>query len=191
MAGSMSKLGLDAVIQRDVAEDTRASAFARTETGLQLAWVVGGAIGLIPLPGVAGFALAAGGMALALLFELSALRRVRARRGLRPRRTLPGRPRARRRRSTRLSIASPWWHRRPAVLTSTRGPVDTTPLGPPRLVRRSRVRSGWTTLRLADPAVRPRSGALAASAQHRGARAQYDGRVHGRVEPAQDAQQVH
>jgi len=81
MAGSMSKLGLDAVIQRDVAEDTRASAFARTETGLQLAWVVGGAIGLIPLPGVAGFALAAGGMALALLFELSALRRVRARRG--------------------------------------------------------------------------------------------------------------
>jgi MFS family permease len=46
MAGSMSKLGLDAVIQRDVAEDVRNSAFARSETALQLAWVVGGAFGL-------------------------------------------------------------------------------------------------------------------------------------------------
>ena len=59
MAGSMSKLGLDAVIQRDVAEDVRNSAFARSETGLQLAWVVGGAIGLLPLPGWFGFALGA------------------------------------------------------------------------------------------------------------------------------------
>jgi len=85
-AGSMSKLGLDAVIQRDVAEDTRSSAFARTETGLQLAWVIGGAIGLIPMPGVAGFAVAAAAMVVALGLELLALRRVsrrrRAHRGL-------------------------------------------------------------------------------------------------------------
>jgi len=50
MSGSMSKLGLDAVIQRDVAEDTRNSAFARSETALQLSWVAGGAFGLLPMP---------------------------------------------------------------------------------------------------------------------------------------------
>jgi len=45
MSGSMSKLGLDAVIQRDVAEDTRNSAFARSETALQLSWVAVGRSG--------------------------------------------------------------------------------------------------------------------------------------------------
>lgn len=84
MAGSMGKLGLDAVIQRDVAEDTRSSAFGRTETAWQLSWVAGGAIGLIPLPGIAGFALAAAAMLVTLVLELSALRRVGARRGGQP-----------------------------------------------------------------------------------------------------------
>ena len=77
MAGSMGKLGLDAVIQRDVAEDTRNSAFARSETGLQLSWVFGGAVGLLPMPGWLGFGLGAIFLGLALLAETSSLRRAR------------------------------------------------------------------------------------------------------------------
>jgi hypothetical protein len=41
---SLGKIALDAVIQRDVAETLRSSAFARSETFLQLAWVLGAAI---------------------------------------------------------------------------------------------------------------------------------------------------
>ncbi|WP_391530325.1 MFS transporter [Candidatus Frankia nodulisporulans] len=59
LAGSMGKLALDAIIQRDVPESSRNSAFARSETALQLAWVAGGAIGLVEMPGTLGFALAA------------------------------------------------------------------------------------------------------------------------------------
>ena len=44
MANSLGKLALDAVIQQDVAETLRSSAFARSETFLQLAWVVGAAL---------------------------------------------------------------------------------------------------------------------------------------------------
>ena len=77
MAGSMSKLGLDAVIQRDVSEDTRNSAFARSETALQLSWVAGGAIGLLPMPGWLGFTLGTIFMLGALLAESAALRRAR------------------------------------------------------------------------------------------------------------------
>ncbi len=77
MAGSMSKLGLDAVIQRDVAEDTRNSAFARSETVLQLSWVVGGAVGLLPLPGWFGFTLGAAFMLISLVSESASLRRAR------------------------------------------------------------------------------------------------------------------
>jgi hypothetical protein len=49
-ANSLGKIALDAVIQRDVGEPLRSSAFARSETFLQLSWVVGAAIGiLLPL----------------------------------------------------------------------------------------------------------------------------------------------
>lgn len=44
---ALSKVCLDAVIQRDLPEVSRASAFGRSETVLQLAWVLGGAIGLL------------------------------------------------------------------------------------------------------------------------------------------------
>ncbi|MFJ5849719.1 MFS transporter [Streptomyces sp. NPDC092903] len=68
MAGftqALSKLSLDAMIQRDVPEEVRTSAFARSETLLQMAWVVGGAIGIsLPLNGVLGMAVAAGVLAL-------------------------------------------------------------------------------------------------------------------------------
>ncbi|MEW1691094.1 MFS transporter [Streptomyces sp. NPDC091265] len=68
MAGftqALSKLSLDAMIQRDVPEEVRTSAFARSETLLQMAWVVGGAIGIaLPLNGVLGMSVASGILAL-------------------------------------------------------------------------------------------------------------------------------
>jgi MFS family permease len=63
MAGlsqALSKLSLDAMIQRDVPEQVRTSTFARSETLLQMAWVVGGAIGIVlPLNGTLGMSVAA------------------------------------------------------------------------------------------------------------------------------------
>jgi hypothetical protein len=47
VANALSKIALDALIQRDVVETLRSSAFARSETFLQLAWVVGAAIGVV------------------------------------------------------------------------------------------------------------------------------------------------
>ena len=44
-ASALAKVCLDAVIQRDLPEESRASAFGRSETVLQLAWVFGGALG--------------------------------------------------------------------------------------------------------------------------------------------------
>jgi len=47
---SLGKLSLDAVIQRDVPEAVRTSVFARSETLLQLSWVMGGFVGIaLPL----------------------------------------------------------------------------------------------------------------------------------------------
>lgn len=57
---ALAKLSLDATIQRDVPESVRTSAFARSETLLQVAWVLGGAIGIVlPLNGVLGMSVAA------------------------------------------------------------------------------------------------------------------------------------
>ncbi|MFB6871290.1 MFS transporter [Streptomyces sp. NPDC056323] len=62
---ALSKLSLDAMIQRDVPEEVRSSAFARSETVLQMAWVIGGGIGIaLPLNGVLGMSVAAGILAL-------------------------------------------------------------------------------------------------------------------------------
>ncbi|MFE9098765.1 MFS transporter [Streptomyces sp. NPDC007264] len=59
-AQALAKLSLDALIQRDVPELVRTSAFARSETLLQMAWVLGGAIGIaLPLNGVLGLAVGA------------------------------------------------------------------------------------------------------------------------------------
>lgn len=58
---ALGKLSLDALIQRDVPEEVRTSAFARSETALQLSWVVGGGLGIVlPLIGSLGMAVAAG-----------------------------------------------------------------------------------------------------------------------------------
>ncbi|MFF8384886.1 MFS transporter [Streptomyces kanasensis] len=59
LAQALSKLSLDALIQRDVPESVRTSAFARSETLLQMAWVVGGAVGIaLPLNGPLGMGVA-------------------------------------------------------------------------------------------------------------------------------------
>lgn len=81
---ALAKLSLDAMIQRDVPEEVRTSAFARSETALQMSWVVGGAIGIsLPLIGTLGMAVAAGlvalGVVLAVRGLLSAARRGGAR----------------------------------------------------------------------------------------------------------------
>ncbi len=47
LAQSLGKLSLDALIQREVPEKTRTSTFARSETLLQLSWVIGGFIGIV------------------------------------------------------------------------------------------------------------------------------------------------
>ena len=57
---ALSKLSLDALIQRDVPELVRTSAFARSETMLQVSWVFGGAVGIVmPLNGALGLSVAA------------------------------------------------------------------------------------------------------------------------------------
>lgn len=65
LATGLAKLGVDAVIQDRLPDETRASAFAHSETLLQVAFVLGGAIGIIPLSGRWGLLVAAVGMVIA------------------------------------------------------------------------------------------------------------------------------
>ncbi|PUA81649.1 MFS transporter [Nocardioides currus] len=61
LAQSLAKLSLDSTIQRDVPERIQASAFARSDTTLQLAWVVGGFVGIaMPLMPRLGLGIACG-----------------------------------------------------------------------------------------------------------------------------------
>jgi MFS family permease len=56
----LAKLSLDSTIQRDVPERVRTSAFARSDTTLQLAWVIGGFVGIaLPLNSRLGLSVAA------------------------------------------------------------------------------------------------------------------------------------
>ena len=67
VTNALGKVSLDAIIQREVPESLRASAFARSETLLQLAWVVGGAFGIaLPAIGWLGFTVAAALLVLAV-----------------------------------------------------------------------------------------------------------------------------
>jgi MFS family permease len=54
----ISKLAVDASIQERIGDRLRASAFAHSETVLMVAWVAGGALGLIPFQGRLGIAVA-------------------------------------------------------------------------------------------------------------------------------------
>ncbi|WP_374199900.1 MFS transporter [Kitasatospora sp. SUK 42] len=81
MAASLGKLAQDALIQRDVPEAVRTSAFARSETLMQLSWVAGGGVGiLLPLNGVLGLSIAAGVVGVMLLWTARSLLRLGLRR---------------------------------------------------------------------------------------------------------------
>jgi hypothetical protein len=69
----LGKLSLDALIQEDVPEHVRTSVFARSETMLQLSWVLGGGLGIVmPLNPRLGLGIAAG---LLLVWVVLVLRR--------------------------------------------------------------------------------------------------------------------
>ncbi|MGW1912777.1 MFS transporter [Streptomyces sp. NPDC002076] len=71
---ALAKLALDALIQRDVPELVRTSAFARSETLLQMAWVFGGAVGIVlPLNGTVGLLVGAVFVAVGWLTTLKGL----------------------------------------------------------------------------------------------------------------------
>jgi MFS family permease len=81
VTNALGKAALDAIIQREVPDSLRASAFARSETWLQLAWVLGGALGIaLPTIGWLGFTVAAALLVLAVGLTLWSLR---SRRGVR------------------------------------------------------------------------------------------------------------
>jgi hypothetical protein len=77
----LGKLSLDAIIQDTVPEQVRTSVFARSETLLQLSWVVGGGIGIVmPLEPRLGLGITAGLLVawLALVLRGQVLSRRRA-----------------------------------------------------------------------------------------------------------------
>ena len=85
LAQSFGKLSLDALIQREIPDHTRASAFARSETLLQLSWVVGGLIGIaLPLVPQLGLGVAATILVAWSAWVLSAVRRRPAQDVIRP-----------------------------------------------------------------------------------------------------------
>lgn len=76
---SLGKVSLDSLIQRDVPEAVRTSAFARSETLMQLMWVGGGGLGIVlPLVGRVGTATAAGLLLVSLAWTARSLWRLRA-----------------------------------------------------------------------------------------------------------------
>jgi MFS family permease len=67
IVSGLAKLAVDATIQEQIPEQVRASAFAHSETLLMIAWVAGGAVGLLPFPGRVGLGIAAAGLILAAI----------------------------------------------------------------------------------------------------------------------------
>jgi MFS family permease len=77
VGSGLAKLAVDAVIQERVPERVRASAFAHSETLLMLAWVAGGAVGLIPFAGRLGLGVASACLVLAAVRALAVAARLR------------------------------------------------------------------------------------------------------------------
>jgi hypothetical protein len=76
LAQALGKLSLDAIIQHEVPDRRRTSAFARSETLIQLSWVVGGFIGIaLPLVPWLGLGVAATILVLWTGFVLGVRRR--------------------------------------------------------------------------------------------------------------------
>jgi len=72
LSQSLAKLSLDSTIQRDVHERVQTSAFARSDTMLQLAWVVGGFVGIaMPLMPRLGLGIAFGVLAAWTVFVIA------------------------------------------------------------------------------------------------------------------------
>lgn len=93
ITNALGKTALDAIIQREVPESLRASAFGRSETLLQLAWVFGGAVGiLLPTIGWIGFTVAAVLLVVAFGFTLYGRNRPRSFRAKDPARAPSGAP---------------------------------------------------------------------------------------------------
>ena len=78
-AQALAKFCLDATIQRDVPARVQASAFARSDTALQLAWVAGGFVGIVlPLdPATIGFGVATAVLGAWAVYVLSGARATR------------------------------------------------------------------------------------------------------------------
>ncbi|QPP08206.1 MFS transporter [Streptomyces bathyalis] len=73
---ALGKLSLDALIQRDMPEEVRTSAFARSETLMQMSWVVGGGLGIsLPLIGPLGMGVGAVVIAAGAVFSVRSLLR--------------------------------------------------------------------------------------------------------------------
>jgi hypothetical protein len=92
IAVSLSRFGLDAAVQKHVAPRSISTAFSRSETGLQLSWVVGGGLALVvPTTAGAGFGVAAALPVLGVLAARQlALRQQRPTPSARPRPYLAG-----------------------------------------------------------------------------------------------------
>jgi MFS family permease len=83
---ALGKLSLDALIQRDMPEEVRTSAFARSETLMQMSWVVGGALGiLLPLVSTLGMSVAAALVAAGAVASVRSLLRAAKRHPATPR----------------------------------------------------------------------------------------------------------
>ncbi|WP_460447664.1 MFS transporter, partial [Angustibacter aerolatus] len=77
LASALGKLSLDSIVQRDVPDAVRTSAFARSETVLQLAWVLGGGLGIVlPLGGTWGLGVGAAGLAAGFVVTARSVRRL-------------------------------------------------------------------------------------------------------------------
>ncbi len=80
---AVSKLGLDSLVQREVAERVRSSAFSLSESLLQLAWVLGGIVGIVlPLSHRLGLGVATGLGVAALAWCLRGARSTRVQLGM-------------------------------------------------------------------------------------------------------------
>lgn len=88
LAQAMAKFSLDATIQRDVPSTVQASAFGRSDTTCQLAWVIGGFVGIaLPLdPPRLGFLVAFAVLVAWSAFVISSRPRPRPGGGVRPQR---------------------------------------------------------------------------------------------------------
>lgn len=102
LAQSLAKLSLDSTIQGDVPERVRTSAFARSDTTLQLGWVVGGFVGIaLPLdPPRLGLGVAAAALIAWLVVVLAARRPAGSARAVQPVPAEPAAPPPRLRKDT-------------------------------------------------------------------------------------------